>query len=57
MYALFFVFCLTFCCFPGVIYATDLRIFRNLKNEESWFELFMQFLFNVSDAIGRWMAG
>jgi len=59
MYALLFIFIITFVFFPGIVDRTYLKWMHNgnWTNELSWFQLFMLLNFNVSDTIGRTLAG
>ena len=59
MYALLFIFIITFVFFPATVDATYLSWMHKdiKKNELSWFQLFMLLNFNVSDTIGRTLAG
>jgi hypothetical protein len=51
--ALMFVFMITFIFFPGVMDHTNLTFLV----ADSWFQLTMFFVFNVSDTTGRYLGG
>ena len=55
--ALLFVFVVTFTVFPGVTDHSYLVFMLNLKNQLSWFNLFMTTVFNVMDTVGRKLGG
>jgi hypothetical protein len=59
MYALLYIFVITFVFFPAIVDATYLSWMHKdiAKNELSWFQLFMLLNFNVSDTIGRTLGG
>jgi hypothetical protein len=57
LYALLFVFIVTFTVFPGVTYHTYLTFLLPLDNDVGWFNLFMATVFNVMDTVGRKMGG
>lgn len=57
LYALLFVFIVTFTVFPGVTYHTYLTFLLPLDNDIGWFNLFMATVFNVMDTVGRKMGG
>ena len=57
MFALLFVFVVTFTVFPGVTDHSYLTFMENLQNELSWFNLLMTTIFNVMDTVGRKMGG
>jgi solute carrier family 29 (equilibrative nucleoside transporter), member 1/2/3 len=54
---MFFIFVVSLICFPGVMDTTNLRFLENVNQAESWFELLMQIVYNMGDAIGRVMGG
>lgn len=57
--AIFFVFLVTFIVFPGTTGDTKLMFFKDMDAEKrrAWQGLFMTFLFNVFDTVGRYMGG
>jgi len=57
LFALLFVFVVTFTVFPGVTDNSYLNFMLNLQNQLSWFNLFMTTVFNVMDTVGRKMGG
>lgn len=57
LYALLFVFIVTFTVFPGVTDHSYLNFILPLNNDVGWFNLFMTTVFNVMDTVGRKMGG
>jgi hypothetical protein len=57
LFALLFVFLVTFTVFPGVTDHSYLTFILSLQNDLSWFNLFMTTVFNVMDTVGRKMGG
>jgi hypothetical protein len=57
LFALLFVFLVTFTVFPGVTDHSYLKFMLSLQNDLSWFNLFMTTVFNVMDTVGRKMGG
>lgn len=58
--ALYTVFVVTFTVFPGATEWVELKMFKGLNNDSSWYILFMSTLFNVCefcDTIGRYVGG
>ena len=57
LWALVYVFVLTFICYPGLATDDTIKFMENMKNYESWHPLFIQANFNLLDTIGRYMGG
>lgn len=55
--AIYFVFVITFIVFPGASEFSELKMFKGINNDMSWYLLFMSTLFNVCDTIGRYAGG
>ncbi len=53
LYALLYVYILTFTLYPGVALDTTLSFFSNLPNSRSWFIVFMNTIYSLFDTIGR----
>ena len=48
---------MTFTLFPGVTTSTQIYFLRNLDGVKAWEGLFLIFIFNVLDTVGRFLAG
>ncbi len=57
LYALIYVFVLTFICYPGLAMDSSVRFLEDSKSYDSWHTLFVQALFNSMDAVGRYLGG
>lgn len=57
LFALMYVFTLTFVVFPAVAFDTTLNCMSNLNNTDSWVFLTLNTTFSVFDTIGRKMGG
>ncbi len=57
LYALIYVFVLTFICYPGLATDSTVHFLQETKSYDSWHILFVQALFNSMDAVGRFMGG
>ncbi len=57
MYALLFVFIVTFIVFPAIAFDTNLKMFRGISNSEGWFVLFINTVFSIFDTVGRKVGG
>lgn len=55
--ALWYVFTLTFICYPALTLDTSLKFLFTLPNANGWFTILMNTLFSVFDTIGRKMGG
>lgn len=57
LFALLYVFVLTFVVFPAVAFDTTLKVMAGLNNVDSWVFLTLNTVFSVFDTIGRKMGG
>lgn len=57
LYALIYVFIVTFICYPGLAMNCTLNFMESIKNYEGWKFDFIQAMFNSSDCIGRYLGG
>mmetsp|Transcript_23685 Transcript_23685/g.29364 ORF Transcript_23685/g.29364 Transcript_23685/m.29364 type:complete len:184 (-) Transcript_23685:81-632(-) len=57
LYALIFVFIVTFICYPGLATTCTLNFMLDINNYISWKFDFLQALFNLLDSIGRFCGG
>ena len=57
LWALVYVFVLTFICYPGLATDDTIKFMENVNNYASWHVLFIQATFNLLDTIGRYMGG
>ena len=57
LYALLFVFIVTFVVFPAVTFDASLKMLKTLKNSSGWFVLMMNTVFSIFDTVGRKMGG
>lgn len=57
LYALIFVFILTFICYPGLASANTIKFMEDWTNYPSWHFLFVQTIFNLFDTVGRYAGG
>lgn len=55
--ALWYVFTLTFICYPALTLDTSLKFLLTLPNAVGWFTILMNTLFSIFDTIGRKMGG
>ena len=55
--ALFYVFCLTFICYPALSLDSSLKILYSLANSNGWYTILINTLFSLFDTIGRKMGG
>ena len=57
LWALVYVFVLTFICYPGLATDNTINFMSGMNNYESWHVLFIQATFNFMDTIGRYSGG
>lgn len=57
LWALVYVFVLTFICYPGLSIDSTLSFMDKLPNYISWHILIVQTFFNLFDTIGRYAGG
>ena len=57
LYALLYVFILTFICYPGLALNDTITFMEDWNNYNSWHVLFIQGIFNLCDSIGRYCGG
>ena len=57
LWALVYVFVLTFICYPGLASDDTIKFMQSMNNYVSWHFLFIQAIFNFMDTIGRYMGG
>jgi hypothetical protein len=57
LFALLYVFIITFICFPGVSFDTSLKMLDGLDQPQSWFIVILNTIFSIADTIGRKMGG
>ena len=57
LFALLYIFVLTFLVFPAVAFDTTLKVMENLNNVDSWVFLTLNTVFSIFDTIGRKMGG
>ena len=57
LYALVYVFVLTFICYPGLTTDDTIDYLTSLKSYDSWHILVTQAVFNAFDTIGRYSGG
>ena len=57
LWALIYVFVLTFICYPGLAETSTINFMKDISNYGSWFNLFVQGIFNGLDAVGRYCGG
>lgn len=57
LYALVYVFILTFICYPGLALNCTVTFMKDIDNYASWKVDFLQAIFNAIDTVGRFMGG
>ena len=57
LYALVYVFILTFICYPGLALNCTVTFMKDIDNYGSWKVDFLQAIFNAVDTVGRFMGG
>lgn len=57
LWALIYIFILTFVCYPGLASDNTIKFLEDLTNYSSWHIIFIQAIFNLCDTIGRYMGG
>ena len=57
LWALVYVFVLTFICYPGLASDDTTFFMEGINNYDSWHNLFIQAVFNFMDTIGRYSGG
>ena len=57
LFALGYVFILTFICFPGLSDDSHFDFLSNVDNEANWYNLLCISIFNGFDLIGRYIGG
>ena len=55
--ALFYVFVLTFVCYPGLALNYSMKLMTEWNNKDSWKVVITQAIFNICDLLGRWSGG
>ena len=55
--ALIYVFGLTCLIYPGLALDCTINFLSSIKNYQSWEVIFVQAIFNLGDAVGRYMGG
>lgn len=57
LYALIYIFILTFICYPGLAVDNTIKFMLDWNNYLSWHFIFIQAVFNFMDTVGRFMGG
>ena len=57
LFALAYVFILTFICFPGLSDDSHFNFLSSIDNEANWYNLLCLTIFNGFDLIGRYIGG
>ena len=57
LYALTYIFLLTFICYPGLASDVSINFLESINNYDTWKILFIQGCFNLCDCIGRYCGG
>jgi len=57
LWALFFVYIITFTVFPAVTFDANLKMLDGVSNAASWFVLMMNTIFSIFDTVGRKLGG